>query len=42
MTFDVWYALPNARREALVTVTLGFADTGSFSFTEVVPVKVAP
>lgn len=42
MTFDVWYVLPNARREALVTVTLGFADTGNVSFTEVVPIKIAP
>jgi hypothetical protein len=42
MTFDVWYALPNTRREALVTVTLGFADSGNYQFTEVVPVKVAP
>jgi hypothetical protein len=42
MTFDVWYALPNGRREALVTVTLGFKDSGSYQFSEVVPVKVAP
>ena len=42
MTFDVWYALPNGRREALVTVDLGFADSGSYRFTESVAVKVAP
>jgi hypothetical protein len=42
MTFDVWYDLPNLRKEALVNVTLGFADDGTFRFTEVVPVKVAP
>jgi hypothetical protein len=42
MTFDVWYDLPNLRREALVNVTLGFRDDDTFSFTEVVPVKVGP
>ena len=42
MTFDVWYDLPNLRKEALVSVSLGFADDGSLRFTEVVPVKVAP
>ena len=42
MTFDVWYDLPNLRREALVNVSLGFADDGTYRFTEVVPVKVAP
>jgi hypothetical protein len=42
MTFDVWYDLPNLRKEALVSVTLGFADDGTYRFTEVVPVKIAP
>lgn len=42
MTFDVWYDLPNLRREALVSVSLGFADDGTYRFTEVVPVRVAP
>jgi len=42
MTFDVWYDLPNLRKEALVNVTLAFADDGSYRFTEVVPVRVAP
>jgi hypothetical protein len=42
MTFDVWYDLPNLRKEALVNVTLGFSDDGTLRFTEVVPVKVAP
>jgi hypothetical protein len=42
MTFDVWYDLPNLRREALVNVTLGFRDDDTFSFSEVVPVKVGP
>ncbi|HET9317603.1 MAG TPA: hypothetical protein VFQ51_18565 [Vicinamibacteria bacterium] len=42
MTFDVWYDLPNLRREALVNVSVGFADDGTLRFTEVVPVKVAP
>ena len=42
MTFDVWYDLPNLRKEALVSVSLGFADDGTYRFTEVVPVRVAP
>jgi hypothetical protein len=42
MTFDVWYDLPNLRKEALVSVSLGFADDGSYRFTEVVPVRIGP
>ena len=42
MTFEVWYDLPNLRREALIDVTLGFSDDGSFQFTQVVPVRVSP
>lgn len=42
MTFDVWYDLPNLRKEALVNVTLGFEDDGTYRFSEVVPVRIAP
>jgi hypothetical protein len=42
MTFDVWYDLPNERREALVTAQLSFRDDGNFSFQENVPVRIAP
>lgn len=42
MTFEVWYDLPNLRREALVTVTLVFKDDSGVTFSEVATVKVAP
>ena len=42
MTFEVWYDLPSLRKEALVSVTLSFADKNGATFTEVVPVKVGP
>jgi hypothetical protein len=42
MSFDVWYDLPNLRREALVTVTLAFTDSSSRSFSRTVEVRVAP
>ena len=42
MTFEVWYDLPSLRKEALVSVTLSLRDESGVTFTEVVPVKVAP
>ena len=42
MTFEVWYDLPSLRKEALVSVTLSMQDEGGATFTEVVPVRVAP
>jgi hypothetical protein len=42
MTFEVWYDLPSLRKEALVSVTLSLRDEDGATFTEVVPVKVAP
>ena len=42
MTFEVWYDLPSLRKEALVSVTVTFTDDDGATFTEVVPVKVAP
>jgi hypothetical protein len=42
MTFEVWYDLPSLRKEALVNVTLSFEDDSGATFTEVVPVRVAP
>lgn len=41
-TFDVWYDLPNLRREALASVTLTFQDNDGTTFTKVVDVKIAP
>jgi hypothetical protein len=40
--FEVWYALPNEGREALVTVTLGFQDDDDRTYSDVIAVKVAP
>jgi hypothetical protein len=40
LDFDVWYDLPNLGREALVTVTLGFADANGRGFSESVQVRV--
>jgi hypothetical protein len=41
MAFEVWYDVPNLRKEARVSVTLSFQDEGGATFTEVVPVRVA-
>jgi hypothetical protein len=41
LTFDVWYDLPNLRRESLITVTLLFSDDDGRTFTETVEVRVA-
>jgi hypothetical protein len=42
MVFDVWYDLPSLRREALITVTLAFADDDNTTFTKNVEVRVNP
>jgi len=42
LVFDVWYDLPSLRKEALVTVTLGFVDDDGRTFTKTLDVKVAP
>jgi hypothetical protein len=42
LDFDVWYDLPNLRREALVTVALTFTDNESRSFSRAVEVRIAP
>ena len=41
LTFDVWYDLPNLRRESLITVSLIFTDEDGRTFTETVEVRVA-
>jgi hypothetical protein len=40
--FEVYYDLPNKGREALVTVTLGFMDADSNTYSRTLGVKVAP
>lgn len=42
IAFDVWYDLPSLRREALVKVTLSFADNDGQTFSKVYDVRVAP
>ena len=42
VTFDVWYDLPNLRREALIKALLTFVDDDGVSFTKIVEVLVAP
>ena len=40
--FDVWYDLPNAGREALVTVGFTFQDDDDNTYSQTLQVKVAP
>jgi hypothetical protein len=42
MNFNVWYDLPNLKREALVTVSLVFTDNVGSTFSKSVEVSVAP
>jgi len=42
MTFEVWYDLPNLRKEALIAVSLSFADKDGTTFSKTVDVRVAP
>ena len=42
ITFDIWYDLPNLRKEALVTVTIGLKDTDGRTFTKTFDVRVSP
>src|SRR4029077_20920841 len=40
MNFNVWYDLPNPRREALVTISLIFTDNAGITFSKSVDVQV--
>jgi hypothetical protein len=42
MNFNVWYDLPNLKREALITVSLVFTDNAGVTFSKTVDVNVAP
>lgn len=42
LTFQVWYTLPSARKEALVTESVSFKDADGKTFTKSVDVVVAP
>ena len=42
ITFDIWYDLPNLRKEALITVTIGLKDTDGRTFTKTFDVRVSP
>lgn len=39
---EVWYDLPNLRKEALITVTMSFRDEDGATFSKSVDVRVAP
>ena len=40
--FQAWYALPNGRREALVTESIALKDNNGKTFTKEVKVQIAP
>lgn len=42
MTFQVWYDLPNLRKEALITESINFQDSDGRTFTKAVDVVVDP
>jgi hypothetical protein len=42
MSFDVWYDLPNLRKEALISVALAMADKEGLTTGKTVNVRVAP
>lgn len=42
MTFDIWYDLPNLRKEAIVTVTLSLKDSENAAFTKTLDVRISP
>jgi hypothetical protein len=42
VNFDVWYDLPNLRREALLTVSLNLQDNDGRTLTKTVKLQVAP
>jgi hypothetical protein len=42
MNLDVWYDLPNLRKEALVSIALAFKDKDGATFAKTASVSVAP
>jgi hypothetical protein len=42
MTFQVWYALPNGHREALITETISMKDNNGTTFAKDVKINIAP
>ncbi len=42
MNFNVWYDLPNLKREALVTLALVMADNDGRTFSKTIDVQIAP
>lgn len=42
ITFDIWYDLPNLRKEALITVTIALKDTDGRTFSKNYDVRVSP
>lgn len=42
LTFEVWYTLPNGRKDALITESIAFRDDDGVTFAKSVDVVVAP
>lgn len=42
LAFDVWYDLPSLRKEAVVTMTIGFKDNDGRTFQKVTTANIAP
>lgn len=42
ISFEIWYDLPSLRREAVVTLTLAFADDDGATFQRTIDIQVAP
>jgi hypothetical protein len=42
LTFDVWYDMPNLRKEAIATITVAFKDDDGRTFQKVITATVAP
>jgi hypothetical protein len=42
LAYEVWYDLPNLRKEAIITLSFSFTDNDGVSFTKAVDIQVAP
>jgi hypothetical protein len=42
ITFDIWYDLPNLRKEALITITVALKDADGRTFSKNYDVRVSP
>ena len=42
LAYEVWYDLPNLRKEAIITLSFSFTDDDGVAFTKSVDIQVAP